>query len=45
MIYQHDPNTKAYFHNYIDNSPNILCLAKTVKGIYVAAYYSDLYIE
>ena len=41
LIYQYDPLNKNNFHNYIDNHPHILALARLTNGRIVAAYSED----
>lgn len=45
LIYTFDPKNNASFHEYIDNKSNLLCIVKSVNGIFMAAYYSGTYME
>ena len=37
-IYKYDPLNKTNFHQYIDNHPHILVVAKFINGRTIAAY-------
>jgi hypothetical protein len=45
LVYKLDLKNKANFHEYIDKVSNILCVAKTLKGTYIAGYYSGEYAD
>jgi hypothetical protein len=45
LTYSYDPRNKSSCHDYIDSRASLLCIVKTVKGAYLASYYSGAYAE
>jgi hypothetical protein len=45
MTYKSDLKNKASFHDYVDGQKNLLCIARTAKGMCVAGFYLGTYGE
>lgn len=43
LVFKFDPQNATNFHKYIDGKANLICIAKTVLGAFVASYYSGVY--
>ena len=40
MIYRYDPLNEVNFHRYIDKTEGLLFIVKTIRGNFLAGFYS-----